>query len=227
MTDKAPSPCEPAHRSLAPDGQPPIRSVIFDYGNVVSLPQGVSEIERMASVCGLSLDRFREQYWRFRLSYDRGKLTPEAYWASVTDAQGPLLNPEQLAHVLTLDGESWAHPNPNTLEWVKRLKREGFGVAILSNMPRSVSDYLTSNCDWLGWFDCCIYSYAIGCAKPEPGIYKYCLDTLKLAASEVLFLDDRSENVKAACELGIRSVLFDSVEHTSTRAANEFGLPVP
>jgi putative hydrolase of the HAD superfamily len=219
----APNSCE----SPASDGQARIRSVVFDYGNVVSLPQGVSEIERMASVCRLPLDRFHDRYWRFRLSYDRDELTGEAYWASVTDGQGRALTREQLTRVLTLDGESWAHPNPSTLEWAKRLKSENFGLAILSNMPRAVSDYLTRNCSWLTWFDHCIYSCAVGCAKPEPGIYECCLHTLKLAAREILFLDDRPENVTAACELGIHSLLFDTVEHTAARAANEFGLPVP
>ncbi|HTV54851.1 MAG TPA: HAD family phosphatase [Terriglobia bacterium] len=204
-----------------------IRSVVFDYGNVVCLPQRVSEIERMASACGLPLDRFHEQYWRFRRSYDRGELSGEAYWASVTDGQGQALTHEQLSRVLALDGESWAHPNASTLEWAKRLKRENFGVAILSNMPQAVSDYLTANCGWLALFDRRVYSYAVGCAKPEPGIYEYCLQTLKVAAGEILFLDDRPENVNAAWKLGIHSLLFDTVEHTSVRAANEFGLPVP
>jgi putative hydrolase of the HAD superfamily len=227
MTETAAPDTESKHGDPNRGEQARIRCVVFDYGNVVSLPQGVSEVEDMASVCGLSLGRFHEQYWRFRRSYDRGDLSEESYWASVTDGHGPALTREELARVLTLDGQSWAHPNPKTLEWAKRLKREEFEVAILSNMPRAVSDYLGKNCRWLALFDHCVYSGAVGCAKPELAIYKYCLDTLRLAAREVLFLDDRPENVKAASELGIHSLVFDTLEHTSGRAAIEFGLPLP
>jgi putative hydrolase of the HAD superfamily len=204
-----------------------IRAIVFDYGNVVSLPQQPGDVERMASVAGLEIGRFRDRYWRFRLAYDRAELNEQTYWASVADGQGFALNREQLARVMALDGESWAHPNEKTLSWARQLKREGYRVALLSNMPFPVSDYLTKNCAWLAFFEERIFSCAVRCAKPETSIYRSCLEALKLPAEETLFLDDRPENVKAASELGIHSLVFDTLEHTAARAANQFGLPAP
>jgi putative hydrolase of the HAD superfamily len=218
---------ESESEELVRNEQARIRCVVFDYGNVVSLPQGVSEIEQMASVCQIPLDRFHQQYWRYRLSYDRGELNEKDYWAHITDGCGPVLSPQELARVQALDGASWAHANPKTVDWARRLRRDGFCVAILSNMPRAVADYLVENCVWLSVFDPRIYSYAVRSAKPEAAIYKHCLSALKLAPESVLFLDDRPENIEAASQAGIHSLIFDSVEHTSARAATEFGVPIP
>jgi putative hydrolase of the HAD superfamily len=214
-------------RSPAQEAGGQIRAVVFDYGNVVSLPQRPSEVESMASICGLPLDRFYERYWRFRPAYDRGELDGKSYWESVTDGQGPSLARVEVDRLMAVDGASWAHPNERTLEWVRQFKGKGLGLALLSNMPFAVSDYLEENCGWLAVFDYRLYSCAFGCAKPEVPIYAACLDTLKLAPQEVLFFDDRPENVQAASELGIHSLVFDTVEHTAARVRSQFGLPSP
>jgi|HubBroStandDraft_6_1064221.scaffolds.fasta_scaffold132200_2 FMN phosphatase YigB (HAD superfamily) len=60
--------------------------------------------------------------------------------------------------------------------------------------------------------------------KPDPRIYNTCLAEMKLKPGEVLFLDDRPDNVDAASALGIHSLLFDTVESTSRRA-KRFDLP--
>ena len=64
----------------ARNGKIPIRGVIFDYGNVICHTQKPSDLEAMAQVCGIAMPRFRELYWKFRVPYDRGDLTAEAYW---------------------------------------------------------------------------------------------------------------------------------------------------
>lgn len=207
-------------------GRNSLRAVVFDYGNVVSLPQPASDVERMASICGLPLESFCERYWRCRLEYDRAELDGPSYWSSVTDGWGRSLSQEQLGQVLAVDGESWAHPNRKTLAWAAQLKRAGLRVAVLSNMPSPVSEYLAANCEWLELFDHRIFSCSLGSAKPEARIYKRCLETLELGPEQILFLDDRPENVKAACELGIHSLVFDSFEHASASAGKRFGLPV-
>ena len=50
---------------------------------------------------------------------------------------------------------------------------------------------------------------------------------LKAAPQDILYLDDRAENVEAAVRLGINSVLFDTVEKTASRVESGFAIPVP
>ena len=42
--------------------------------------------------------------------------------------------------------------------------------------------------------------------KPEARIYHYILEKLQVAPQEIVFLDDLGENLKAAKQLGIRTI---------------------
>ena len=51
-----------------------------------------------------------------------------------------------------------------------------------------------------------IYTCEVGLAKPDPRVYRLLCDQLAVSPREVVFLDDRPENVKGACELGSERV---------------------
>jgi putative hydrolase of the HAD superfamily len=210
----------------AQDGKITIRGVIFDYGNVLCHPQQSSDVERMAEACGVPVARFREGYWRFRAAYDRGDLTGESYWAAVAGEAQVVLSQDQVSLLIALDTESWARENHDTVRWAQQLHDAGVPLALLSNMPHELSRSLSARGKWAKFFQHRVFSCDVGCNKPDPRIYQTCLAALKLAPQDVLFLDDISANVEAADRLGIHSMLFDTFEQTSTRAAEQFDLPV-
>nr|XP_028577609.1 bifunctional epoxide hydrolase 2-like [Podarcis muralis] len=63
------------------------------------------------------------------------------------------------------------------------------------------------------YFDRVIESCRVGLQKPDPKIYEYALDVLKVKPEEVIFLDDTGANLKPAREMGMATILvkdFDS-----------------
>ena len=67
-----------------------IRAVIFDFGGVLGLPQDPVRVATMASLCGLSIEKFRTAYGRDRSELDRGTLSAEEYWSRILrTARGP------------------------------------------------------------------------------------------------------------------------------------------
>jgi putative hydrolase of the HAD superfamily len=213
-------------RSLE-NGKIRLRAVVFDYGNVLCHPQQPSDVETMATVCRLEGRRFLDLYWKFRMAYDRGELNGDSYWAAVAAEDGQVLGHKQVAELTALDAESWSRPNRATIEWVKQLRRAELGLGLLSNMPFEISRYLTAHCDWLALFDSSTFSCDVGQVKPHPAIYQICLEKLKLAAPEVLFLDDIAANVAGASALGIHGLIFDTLEQTVVRVKERFEIPVP
>ena len=211
----------------AHNGKIPIRGVIFDYGNVLCHSQRPSDLEGMEQVCGIAMPRFREQYWKFRVPYDRSDLTAEAYWQTVAGEEGLVLSREQIAKLIELDVQGWARLNPKTVQWAEPLPRAGLRVGLLSNMPSDLSRYLVANGGWVSSFHHLTFSCDVRMVKPDPAIYKACLESLAVAPEEVLFLDDLAPNIEAAAKLGIHSVLFDTIERTAARVAERFDLPVP
>ena len=113
------------------------------------------------------------------------------------------------------------------MQWAKLLHHEGFPLTLLSNMPLELSRHVTKSFPSLSTFEYLIYSCDYGSIKPELAIYRNCLELLKAAPQDILYLDDRAENVAAAAHLGINSVLFDTVEKTASRVESRFDIPVP
>ena len=203
----------------------PIEAVIFDYGNVISLPQSVEHIRRMVQLCGTPTEQFHENYWKFRIAYDRGEFDGISYWdAVIAEMGGKPAQSSQVAQLISSDIQSWLQINAGSLAWLKELHERGVRLAILSNMPPEIARYIERHCDWAHCFDVMIFSCDIGCAKPSSAMYQECLTRLHLPASSALFLDDREENVTAAISLGMHSLIFDNIERIRLRVEQHFDL---
>jgi len=211
---------------MGAENQIHIKGIIFDYGNVLSLPQQTEAIAKMASVCGLPGPRFEDLYWRLRPDYDLGEINGPSYWNLFARQAGISLTDEQITQLIQFDCESWALPNEHTVRWVMHLHGQGIRLALLSNMPIEISSYLEKAFAPLQLFDDRVYSYQARRVKPDPEIYRECLTRMTLEPSDVLFFDDRRENVEAASSLGIHSILFDTIENAAARARG-FNIPVP
>ena len=61
---------------------------------------------------------------------------------------------------------------------------------------------------FLSWFKGILVSGDVGLKKPDPEIYKLLLDRYGLEANTCVFIDDRTENVKAASALGFSGIVF-------------------
>ena len=96
-------------------------------------------------------------------------------------------------------------PLKDNIAYIKDLRRFGYKVYILSNIPEYYTKYLRS----LGVFDNKdggVFSYEYKKIKPDPEIFHILLKKYNLKASECLFLDDRKDYVVAACNLGFETI---------------------
>jgi len=96
-------------------------------------------------------------------------------------------------------------PLKDNVAYIKDLKRLGYNVYILSNIPEDDTKYLRS----LGVFDNIdggVFSYEYKKIKPDPEIFHILLKEYNLKASECFFLDDRKDNVVAASDLGFKTI---------------------
>jgi len=98
------------------------------------------------------------------------------------------------------------------LAWQLKIKQRGLLTAIVSNMGDAVHEHMERELDWLSRFDVLVWSYQLRVAKPDPAIYHYALERLGTRPEETLFLDDRAENVDTAVALGMRGLVFSTVE---------------
>nr|WP_207769600.1 HAD-IA family hydrolase [Solimicrobium silvestre] len=76
---------------------------------------------------------------------------------------------------------------PDSLPTIARLRNAGYRIGLCSNLA---APYGTPVKALLPSLDAYAWSYEAGAVKPEPGIYRYLLDRLGCAASDVLFIGD-------------------------------------
>lgn len=189
-----------------------LQGVIFDYGNVISWPQDQTCLIRMADLLGLDdAIEFHRVYQRYRREYDGG-ITGGAYWTKVSRELGRNVSQEQIRQLIELDTQSWVRINPRSIDCLRELKARGLKLALLSNMPREILNYLERECDWLRYFDSRVFSAPLGITKPDPRIYRHCVQQLALSPEECLFVDDLSENIAAAKEYGLNAIQYTGGE---------------
>uniref|UniRef100_A0A4W2DBT6 Epoxide hydrolase 2 n=1 Tax=Bos indicus x Bos taurus TaxID=30522 RepID=A0A4W2DBT6_BOBOX len=96
------------------------------------------------------------------------------------------------------------------------LKQKGFTTCILTNTWLDDSTERGSLaqvlCELKPHFDFLIESCQIGMVKPDPQIYKFVLDTLKISPSEVVFLDNFETNLKPAHEMGMVTIFVHDTD---------------
>lgn len=192
-----------------------IDAVLFDYGQVLSGPPDPAAWAQMRAVTGLDEDPLRAGYWAYRHDYDRGTLSGRDYWHGVASHAGAAFDTAQIDALLAADTELWTQLNLPMVEWAARLQRAGIRTGILSNIGDAIADGICAKFAWLSGFNHCTWSHALRMAKPEPAIYLKTAEALKTPPTNILFLDDREDNIVAADALGFQTL------HYTTHAAFE------
>ncbi len=185
-----------------------ISAVLFDYGQVLTGPPHPPAWARMREVTGLSDDAFSSAYWAPRRAYDRGTHTGTAYWLEVGKEAGLTLGEAQVTALVEADTSLWTQPNQPMIDWAQRLQTAGTRTGILSNLGDAMMSGVLATFPWLAHFDLLLWSHTVLLAKPEPDIYRHAAEGLRTAPAEILFVDDREDNIEGASAAGMQAIRY-------------------
>jgi putative hydrolase of the HAD superfamily len=183
-----------------------IRAVLFDLGGVVvgsplhviaayeaelRVPEGL--VNRVVAGGGTNGAWCR---------LERGELDLEAFF--------PLFDAECLAAGGTLSAREMMMrigaaivPREEMLQAIRRLRERGLLVGAVTNNWRSPEEGTGT---LRGHFDAFVESAVTGIRKPDPRIYRMACEALEIEPTEAVFLDDIGANLKAARELGMKTI---------------------
>ena len=185
-----------------------IKKIAFDFGGVIIRQNQQQAVERFKQIGLLDAEERLGAYTQQGIfgELEEGKITAEDFrW------QLSLL----IGHAVTIEDYSYAWrgycdglPQRN-LEALQRLRREGYGLSILSNTnPFMMGWALSQDFDGNGhsladYVDALYLSYQMKVMKPSAEIFRRVLEAEGVRPEELLFVDDSSHNISAAQELGI------------------------
>ncbi len=176
-----------------------VRAVAFDLMDTVFRDPFREALE---AATGLSLtELFERREPGVYPAFERGELDEDAYWAHYADA-GIAVDPVAFHEV--------RHEGIEFLPGMRQLLDELDGRivrATASNYPVWVEELAAGPLK--GRFEHIVASYHLGVRKPDAAFYERLLERIELPADEVLFIDDRDENVAGAQAVGIASHHFE------------------
>jgi putative hydrolase of the HAD superfamily len=183
-------------------------AVLFDYGKVLSLPEDAAAWARLRSLTRLSEEALHRLYWAHRDAYDKGTLNGVTYWQTISREGGFSLDEAKMAALQAADVDLWGQSNEPMVAWARRLQERGIKTGILSNIGDAMETGLRKRFDWIGGFTHHTWSHRQKIAKPDAAIYQHAVEGLGCPAAEVLFIDDREENIHGAIAAGLQAILY-------------------
>ena len=109
--------------------------------------------------------------------------------------------------------EAWADiftPNNPMIQRAQQWNRQGIPLYALSNTNEAHINFFTKRDDVFDVFQGMVYSCREGVAKPNHAIYQRLLDRYSLKPETTLFIDDLSQNVAVARELGFQTIQYQN-----------------
>jgi putative hydrolase of the HAD superfamily len=195
--------------------------VLFDYGEVLCHAQPAADREELVRAAGIDADLFWRGYWEHRLEFDRGTLTPGAYWSEVLDRRARDAEVERLVE---LDVRSWTHANRDAVALLEEFREAGRPVALLSNAPACVAEGV-ERLPWIASMHARFYSGHMGLVKPDAEIYLRVAAALGVRPQDVVFVDDRLVNVNGAEAAGMTAIHFHDAETLRADLKSALGVP--
>ena len=105
-----------------------------------------------------------------------------------------------------------------------KLRERGIPNCILSNTNPLAVEYIRRAFPFFGGFDAYFFSYEQGSMKPDSKIYEAVERHFKAKGTEILYLDDRLENIEAALARGWDAIQHLTVEESLRQVAKRIPL---
>ena len=189
--------------------QPSLRAVLFDYGGVLATEgfrEGLYAIARRQGLDPLTVHRLGMDAI-YDSGYIVGRGTEADFWSLLRDRSGikgvdAELTGEILPRFII---------RPRMIDAVRRLRRKGIMVAILSDQTDWL-ERLDLRDRFFGEFDRVFNSYRLGKGKRDATVFADAVAALGVSPREALFVDDMPTNVARAREQWLQGVVFEEEE---------------
>ncbi len=189
-----------------------IRAVVFDLGKVLlDFDYGIAarQLSRRSRMDPEPLARLLSQS-ELICRFETGRLSAREFFDEVRAASGFGGAFEEFAECFS----NIFTPIEPMVRLQERLRREGLGTFVFSNTNELAVNHIRKAYPFFANFDGYVLSYEHGVMKPDARLYEVLERLAGRRGGELLFLDDRLENVEAGARRGWQAVLQENPEKT-------------
>jgi FMN phosphatase YigB (HAD superfamily) len=150
------------------------------------------------------------------VQYECGQVTRREFFEQIRDAVGFQGTLEEFGgYFANIFAEI-----PQMITLQAELRRRGFKTYIFSNTNDLAIEHVERNFPFFKNFDGYIYSCEVGTMKPDAKIYEAMEKLCGRTGANIIYLDDRSENVEAGLARGWRAILHEKPEKSRAALKN-------
>jgi epoxide hydrolase-like predicted phosphatase len=183
-----------------------IQTIIFDLGGVLVRTEDRIPRQLLAEKFGMTYEEMDSLVYGSPTSKEagEGKISAEQHKETVLKILGLPLDSFK-----SFGDEFWGGDrlDKKLVEFIGGLRGE-YTTALLSNAWDDLRPLLVNLWKIDGIFDHIFISAEVKLAKPDPRIYQHVINELQQDPSEMIFVDDFIENVKAAKAEGLHAIHF-------------------
>ena len=188
-----------------------IKTIIFDFGNVIGKFTNEIFIGRVSNLTGKSKEEIFELIYKksgLPEKFETGLISGQEFFEELSKLCGLKINYEELKDIYSKDKFTLIE---GMMELIESLKAN-YKIGLLSNTSEWDFDYMMKTVPMIKTFDTITTSFEVKAMKPNPKIWEEALNKLQLKAEECVYTDDILEYVQAAKNLGLNAVQFVGVE---------------
>ncbi len=190
------------------------KAILLDLGGVVVSNAPRMFIREFAVKHNLSLEEVVNAFKMHFGNWLVGKVTEEKFWGGfLNELNLPIAedafiadSKEMLRLFIVVDEDLLG-----VLKTAK-LNDKGLKLAVLSNCPKEIAEYIEKKYEISTVFDKTFYSGNLGMSKPDTAMFEHAAKELGLAVEQCTFVDDRERNITPAEELGMNVIKFESLD---------------
>lgn len=183
----------------------PISALLFDLGNVFIRVHALDAIHELAKTASISEKRIHAYFTTSDTMqfYETGRLTNQEFYQEVTKYLKLSISERQFRKLW----QSMFSPIDPMIEFLKRV-RHRYPCYILSNTNDWHIEYCEREYPFMQWFNRRFYSHELGLRKPDPAVFDRVIKAIGQPADHILFVDDRTENIRSAEKLDLQIIHF-------------------
>lgn len=187
------------------------KAVIFDLGDVlvdVDSEKALRELRSHCTTPGYTPDLADTQ--RLVRAFECGELATQAFYDAICRHERLSMDPARFREAYC----DIFSPVEDMIAAHAALSRAGLATYIFSNTSELHFDRIRAEHAFMAGFTGYMLSYELGCMKPDPRAYAAVEEMAGCRGSELVYIDDRPENVAAGVERGWRSIHHASPQAT-------------
>lgn len=185
--------------------------ILFDVGGVLLQWKDEWLFDEISHELDIPFEEIKDKFNANISELFIGKISEEQFWNKISD--GVKINHEIISQTFL----KRSILDTKVLNLARSIKKQGFDIGILSNITPETRRILPKQ--WIDEFDHVFFSDQIKLAKPDPKIFSYIKE--KLSEHQIVFIDDKQENVDAAKRYGIKSILFEEYQSLREELAKQ------